>query len=283
MEIVVTGLGEAGRQDDPSAYLKSRKTRKFMGPQDELAVVAAGRALEAAGFGGKPLGPRAGLYLAVGYIPFEAEDIDGMLASSTVDGRLSLRRFTSDGYQSANPLLTFRCLSNMPAFHVSVNFDIQGPYFTTYPGPGQFYAALELAEEALEAGRVDLALVGAVAHQRNFLVEHHHARLLPPVPADRLEDAAACLVLETAEHAAGRGVAPKARLKDCSVRYLPADPFKESRAPVETVGALASSDAGNNPASLLRALGRAPAGMFRHRLETRDGSVAESLWEVCAA
>ncbi|MBI4345398.1 MAG: hypothetical protein HY553_00980 [Elusimicrobia bacterium] len=279
MELVVTGAGEAARGDDPTPFLKSRKTRKFMGLQDELAVVAAGRALESAGLGGRPLGPDVGLYLAVGYIPFEAEDIDGILGNSTVDGRFSLKRFTSDGYQSANPLLTFRCLSNMPAFHISVNFDLQGPYFTTYPGPGQFYVALELAQLALESGLAEAAVVGAVAHQRNFLVEHHHARLLPPVAASSLADGAACLVLEPAERALARGARPKARLAEVKVDYRPFDPFRESRPASET-----SLGAAELPVALCREIAKAaatPNGPLTHRLEAHDGTVAESVWELC--
>ena len=56
-----------------------------------------------------------------------------------------------EAFAALNPLLTFRCLSNMPAFHVSVNFDVQGPYFVTYPGAGQLYLALEEAVDALRA------------------------------------------------------------------------------------------------------------------------------------
>src|SRR5207253_861874 len=94
---------------------------------------------------------------------------------------------------------------NMPTFHVSVNFDVQGPYFVTYPGPGQFYLALEAACTALAEGEVDVALVGGVAHQRNYLVRYHFSRLELPVAAEDLQDAAGCLVLERAGAARARG------------------------------------------------------------------------------
>ena len=85
----------------------------------------------------------------------------------------------------------------MPAFHVSLNFDVQGPYLVTYPGPGQFYAALEEAFAALDRGAIDLALVGGVAHQRNVLVEHHFGRSIRPCRA-ALANGAAFLVIERA-------------------------------------------------------------------------------------
>src|SRR5436309_6093271 len=182
--IVGTGLGRiVDSPSDPTPYLKVRKNRKFMGVQDDLAVVATGIALENAALP-QDLGEQAGVFLAVGYIPFERSDIDQLLDGSIVNNEFSMLRMSTVGYHSLNPLLTFRCLSNMPAYHVSANFDLQGPYFVTYPGASQFYLALEEAAAALEAGRIDVALVGGVAHQYNFLVRHHFHRVDPAV--DRL-------------------------------------------------------------------------------------------------
>ena len=48
---------------------------------------------------------------------------------------------------------------------------------------------------ALEDESIDIALVGGVAHQQNFLVESHFERLEPPATADRLFDVAGLLVL----------------------------------------------------------------------------------------
>jgi len=268
-DLVVTGVGHAGPPCDSSGYLKVRKQRKFMGLQDELAVVAAGRALESAGLPG-PLGARAGLFLAVGYIPFEQSDIDLLLAGSLTDGRFSMERFSTDGYASVNPLLTFRCLSNMPAYHVSVNFDLQGPYFVTYPGAGQFYQALEEAAAAIRGGRIDVALVGGVAHQDNFLVRHHFRRLEPS--EDRRVDSAGILVLEAASRAGPR---VRGRLLRWTIDYRAVDPFEESPSPVE-IGA----DGAMGPASLPVALAQRPSGRFRHELRSRDGFVASSEWEL---
>lgn len=119
--MIVTGLGQVTGPCDVRPHLKSPKMRKFMGPQDALAVTAAARALEAAGLVDQPLGERAGLFIAVGHLPFEEEDIDRLLEGSLVDGAFSMRAFAEHGYHAVNPLITFKCLSNMPAFHASVN------------------------------------------------------------------------------------------------------------------------------------------------------------------
>src|SRR5262249_13403027 len=154
---------------------------------------------------------------------------------------------STSGYSQLNPLLTFRCLSNMPAFHISVNFDIQGPYFVTYPGAGQFYVALEQACSALRFGMIDIAIIGGVAHQQNFLVEHHFRGF--ERAAARLPDAGGCLISELAEHANQRGAGARAVLREYNVRYRAPDPFRESLNPREIGG-----DPAMGPASLPVAL-----------------------------
>lgn len=282
--ITVTGVGRVVAPDppcDPRPYLKERKVRKYMGVQDDLAVVAAGRALERAGL--EPdLGARAGLYVAVGYIPFRGEDVDPVLAASLEGGAFSMSRFAAEGYTKAHPLVTFRCLPNMPAFHVSACFGIEGPYLISYPSAGQLYAALEEACVALDDGRVDVAVVLGVACQRNFLVEHHFARGVPPVPADALADAGAALVLERP------GRAPAlATLASVELSYTPFDPRRrtpryEEWATVDGQARdLASPELG--PASLPAALADAVDAGARelgHRLSTRDGHRAASRWSI---
>jgi len=278
---VVTGLGAIRDAGDPAPFLRVRKLRKFMGRQDDLAVVAAGRALASAGLAA-PLGERCGLFLTVGYIPFEAADITRLLEASLDDGRFSMTAFAANAFGAINPLLTFRVLPNMPAFHVSLNFDLQGPYSVSYPGIGQFYGVLEEAWSALAAGAIDVALVGGVADQRNFLVEHHFSRLRPPVPAPHLATAAAFMIMERAADARQRGAAVRARLADYALTYAPADPFTEI-APHECVsrGGTCEPDLLHaGPASLALALAESPCGEVRHQARTRDGFTAESAWLI---
>ena len=314
--VVVTGLGDAVLDAGSEAvcnarsYLKTRKTRKYMGQQDHLAVVAAGRSLEAAALSGNELGERAGLYLSVGYIPFEQTDIDRLYVGSLVDGEFDPAAFSVDGFESIRPTLTFRCLPNMPAFHVSCNFDVQGPYFVTYPGVGQLYLALERALCDLQDGLVDVALVGGVAHQRNFLVTHHFSRCSHPISSDRLADAAGFVVLETEERAAARAAKPRLKLAELSIQYTPFDPFEPGATHVESVrippesrltsardhgkiGAASSLSVKKSasrvspgegelgPASLfveLNRMGDDAPGLV-HRVTTRDGIRACSKWE----
>lgn len=274
--VVVTGIGKVvgarGARLDVAGYLREPKARKYLGRQDELAVISAGQALAHAGVEGRELGERTGLYVAVGYIPFESRDIEPVLERSLVEGRFSMARFADGGYQRAHPLLAFRCLPNMPAYHVAANFGIEGPYHVAYPSGGQLYLALEQALAALRDRRVDRALVCGVAHQQNFLVEHHHRRI--GVDPARLRDAGATAMLEREGDARARGAEVRARLAHLEIRYRPFDPLAE----------VPGNDDGGvelGPASLWIALAAALGRPFTHELAGRDGVVATSRWEPC--
>ena len=287
--MIVTGCGHVILDDedapcDPTPYLKAPKLRKYMGVQDDLAVVAAARALHSAGLRNHDA-ERIGLYLVVGYIPFEQSDLDPLLAASLEDGRISMEKFSTAGFRAVNGLLTFRCLPNMPAFHISVNCNIQGPYFVTYPGPGQFYLALEEAVTALQGGSIDVAVVGGVAHQRNFLVAYHHSRLDVPIPNHQLRDAAGCLVLERRSSGLARGGNSVAKILDWQIDYeqrvfpdLPEFEFHESFS-----GFGEASAAYLGPASLPARLSlesqRRGCGIRQHRLRSRDGFICRSTWD----
>ncbi|MFZ5892509.1 MAG: beta-ketoacyl synthase N-terminal-like domain-containing protein [Myxococcota bacterium] len=288
--IVATGAHAVVREPgasaplDPLPYLRQKKTRKFMGVQDDLAVLAAGAALERAGISRAGLGERAGLFAVVGYIPFDQADIAPVLAASLDGERFSMQRFSNGGFQQAHPLLTFRCLPNMPAYHVSANFDVRGPYFVTYPGPGQLYAALEEACLALESGRIDVALLFAVAHQRNFLVEHHFERLEPPTRASELRDAGACLVLEHAERAEREQRQPLLALLNFEHGYQSHAALEGAGAEQERFVGVEAPAGALGPAALLCALASATAERgareISHRLASRDGIRAHSRWQV---
>ena len=270
--VVVTGLGHVllargERTVDPTPFLLGRKTRKFMGVQDDLAVVAAARAVLSAGLAA-PLGERSGVFFAVGFIPFEEGDMTPVLTGSVVNGVFSMRAFSEVGYRRAHPLLAFRCLPNMPAFHVSLNLGAEGPYVVAYPGAGQLYFALEQACAALETRAIDVALVGGVAHQNNLLVEHQLTRTDDPARACELRDGAGVIVLERSE---GAGARARLRLDSMSMDYRPFDPLRETPRRNESFAAEIG------PATLPIALAQ---GARAHRVETRDGLVCESSWSV---
>ncbi|MEQ1877690.1 MAG: hypothetical protein ABL958_13685, partial [Bdellovibrionia bacterium] len=121
-----------------------------------------------------------------------------------------MKPFSTDAFASLNPLLTFKCLPNMPVFHISWNLGIRGSHFITYPGAGQWARALERAMIDLRAGRTRFALVGGIGDQNNFLTRNYFERM---GKGAELHDAAAfwMLSLECAK--------PVALLRDVSISY----------------------------------------------------------------
>ena len=270
----------AGERADPTPYLAEPKTRKYMSAQDEMAVVAAARALASAGVERGSLGARTGLYLTVGHIPFEHDDIAKVVESSMDQGEFSLARFTREGWQRGRPLVAFRCLPNMPAFHVSATFGIEGPCVVLYPGVGQLYLALDAAHDALARGDIDRALVGGVTHQRNFLVEHHFERVVPSVPKERLGNAAAFLVMSRDERA-------RVRREHVELQYQPVDPRVDSVVPEELfsldsapVERTHEHGCASLPLALATAMERGGPFVLEHRVAARDGIRASSRWSA---
>ncbi|RMH04561.1 MAG: hypothetical protein D6702_02920 [Planctomycetota bacterium] len=283
--IVVTGAGSCDLASEPDAtpFLRTRKMRKLVGPWDRMAIVAAAQALEQAGLEA-PLGPTAGLYTCVGHVPLKAPIMDSLLEDSTDEqGRFRDALYAKGGYFNFNPFWTFGSLTNAPAFFVSSCFDVQGPYFVTFAETGEFYLALEEAIRSLRDGDCRLALVVGVADQDNDMVRFHFERIQRPVPAERLRSGAGVLVLETAEAAAARGAAPRARLAELAIDYTPFDPLLEEPEfdeRFEPPGPC--SDAYWGPSSLPMSLAAAAPGELRHQADTRTGIRVRSRWEVLA-
>ncbi|MGE0489222.1 MAG: beta-ketoacyl synthase N-terminal-like domain-containing protein [Vulcanimicrobiota bacterium] len=245
--ISLAGLALCQDPVDCIPWLRSRKMLKFMGKQDRLAVAAACQAAAQADLDPGAL-EQAGLYLVSGHIPFEKDDMLPLAEHSTEQGVFSMERFSSDGLDQVNPLLTFRCLPNMPIFHVSLNLGIRGPSMTSFPGLGQFYQVLEQALWALQEGQIELAIVGAVADQNNFLVDYHRQRRSHP-PG---QDVAGFLCLRK-----GPGLA---RLHEFSIAYD---------------GQVASPSPWG-PAELIHQLSQQ---QWSHRAHTPDGLTVACRWQ----
>lgn len=296
--IAVTGIGFYGMSPistpemtrleetiDLAEALTNRKMLKFMGKQDQLALKAAHLATEQAGLNSEL--KNAGIYLTVGYIPFERQYIETLALHSLNQGQFSMERFSTVALAQVSPLLTFRCLPNMPIFHVSLNLGIQGPYFVTYPGSGQLYQALAMAYQALKRDEIQTALVGAVADQNNFLVQTLLKKLYPS-QNQALADSAGFLVLEKTSQALSRSKKILARLVKHEMKYQPYNPLSETESVAFEEFRWEQTLLQNNPSIQL-----GPAALFywlhtqsskkqpghlTHALQTPDGFTANSTW-----
>ena len=67
---------------DPLPYLQVKKLRKYMGKQDDLAVVAACTAASQTDCLEQSARDRIGLYLSVGHIPFQESELSRLATAA---------------------------------------------------------------------------------------------------------------------------------------------------------------------------------------------------------
>ncbi len=212
-------------QGDPFAtarqLLKDKKLFKFLSKQDALGLSAAGQAWSQAQIEriDANYSERTGIYLCVGILPFEDGPLHTLYENSKEGDHFSMKNFSNKAFPAMNPLLTFKCLPNMPLFHISNNFQITGRYFMTYPGIPEWFEVLKRAIDDLNEGVVEYAIVGAIADQQNFLVSHHLQRINHALAA-RAIDASSVLILS-----AGQKLTSFGKIEEVSVSYRPFDPL----------------------------------------------------------
>jgi beta-ketoacyl-acyl-carrier-protein synthase II len=160
-------------------------------------------------------------------VPFTDAERVGVYFGTAIGGferaEEALQVFRSHGYARINPFAVPSALANMPAFHVTQDFGALGPNstFTTACATGT--QTVGEAALAIRTGRADVILAGGTeALIRDFALAGFAAmRALPtsfndaPEKASRPFDArregfvfsegAACLILESLEHARARG------------------------------------------------------------------------------
>lgn len=270
---------EADLIEQATPLLRTPKMRKYMGRQDLLAVVAAHQAAQEARLSPDSL-KACGLYLAAGFIPFETNDLNALIQYSDVAGEFDIRKFADVAIKEVNPLLTFRCLPNMPAFHISYNLGMHGSYFVTHPGPSQFYQALNAAVTDLRSGRIGHALVGGVVDLNNALA---HFRIQRQLQGDGKpgEDVAAFICLSQAGDQLSDA---QAWLDDMAIRYSPHDPLNGAPSGNEiweTSQQTLNTDSHDHPCDLpvhVHHWLRTTQSAASHHLTSRDGFTCHSHW-----
>ena len=212
--------------------LEDRKLRKYMSRSTELAVIAAGRALDDAGLIDDDDARRSlALFMATGPIAFDLSTISRALARATgSDGRVDLRFVGDRGLRLIHPLLPFKMLLNMPLGLVSIVFGVGGENLIVYPGTVQAGAALEAACRGIAQGRFARALVGgceqavaalplASAGRRGWLATDLDAAQPFTEAHEGLAagELGAFLVVEAGAAAASRGAAVRATISGLRV------------------------------------------------------------------
>jgi len=228
----------AGFRKDQARYV--RKNTKVMSRDTLLAVSSSGRALPSAGFAlgeaNDPVLPgvdhtRLGIVYGASYMPPEIEDfIATIQASMDENGEVSLEKWGRDGIPKMTPLWLLKFLPNMPACHMGIVWDCQGPSNSLPCNEASGMLALGEAFRHVARGTADVmlaggteskisassvmrfALLGNAAMKHNDDPQSAHR----PFDVDRdgsvAAEGAGTLVLEAAEHAAAGGRKARARV-----------------------------------------------------------------------
>ena len=107
---------------DLRPWLKRRKDRKLMARPSQLALAAAGQAIEMWNADRDSLG----LYVGVGREPGDDGESEAALVAAQVNGRLNEEAVAGRCRDLYPPLLPLKTLPNMALAHISIHLDIRG-------------------------------------------------------------------------------------------------------------------------------------------------------------
>lgn len=201
-----------------------RKGSKLMCREIEMGVAVAQLAMNDAGLTPDQRDPlRTGAIYGCDYIMTMPEEFEeGIRRCLDEAGEFSFSTWAEKGLPQVNPLWLLKYLPNMPASHVAIYNDLQGPNNSITLREASSMAALAEAYSTIQRGHADVIVVGATGSRihpfrtLNSVMQEDLAadrvdpsEMCRPFDADRdggvLGEGAGALVLETLDHAEARG------------------------------------------------------------------------------
>ena len=203
-----------------------RKGLKVMCRESQMAVAAAQRALHDAGdaLTHHPA-ERFGCVFGSDYMLTLPDDFTSSVAACrAADGDFDFQRWASDGLPLLNPLWLLKYLPNMPASHIAIYNDLQGPSNSLTVREASGHLAVGEAVVTIRRGMADIMVAGATG-SRVHPMKTVHALQTEQVALDEaggdpatwsrpfdlgrrgmvLGEGAAVLILEELESARRRG------------------------------------------------------------------------------
>ncbi len=211
------------RDFDPLKYLPEKKFLKLMSRDIQLGVASATLAMADADLEKHDVDPdRLGVIFGAGRMSSTPQELAAAVRACSTDGRFDADRWGERAAEQVTPLWLLRQLPNMPASHVSIEFDARGPNNTITSRDASAILALNEAIGCIERGAADAMIVGAcgsnihpvdIAKLSLFDSLSHRAEdpehACRPFDYDRdgtiVGEGAATFVVETYEHAVARG------------------------------------------------------------------------------
>jgi len=177
-------IGGEIRGFDPRQYLdkKQQKSLRMMARTVQLGVVAAQIAMADAAVPRENLDPlRFGIAFGAGMIATELEDISkaARISTNCQPNSVSLSTWGSSGIKEIPPLWMLKYLPNMPACHISILNDAQGPNNTITESDVASLMAMGEAIRIIQRDLADFILVGGCESKLNPLSLVRHGLFQP--------------------------------------------------------------------------------------------------------
>ncbi len=214
-----------------------RKGQKVMCRESQMAVAAAQRALQHAGIvGGQHQPTRVGCVFGSDYMLTMPDDFTTSVAHcSGGHGGFAFEKWGDEGLPRMAPLWLLLYLPNMPASHIAIYNDLQGPSNSLTMRESSGHLAIGEAVATIQRGQADVMLAGATGTRIHPMKTVHALQSCQvaigdgdpstwsrPFDADRsgmvLGEGAGGLVLEDLEHAVARGATIHAEVLGHSAR-----------------------------------------------------------------
>jgi len=211
---------------DPLQYVRHKKFLKVMSRDIQLGVAAAALSMQDARLGRRAIDPeRLGVVYGAGRISGSPEELAAAVRKCSSSGdEFEYSRFGQQSLKDISPLWLLRQLPNMPACHVSIEFDARGPNNTITSRESSALLALSEAVGVIQRGAADCMIVGACSsniHPVDITKlslfdglsrrDHDPERACRPFDFERdgpiVGEGAAAFVVEGYEHAVRRGAA----------------------------------------------------------------------------
>jgi len=218
---------------DPKPFVKPRKALKIMCQPIQFGCAAANLAFEDAGFEKQTLESvinpdRIGTLFGTETFFADPAEVARVFRSCTEDDNYQHDRWGEFAMRQIQPLWMLKYLPNMAASHISIAVDARGPSNSICQGEASGLLALIEAADLIKRGVVDVVIAGGTGSQMALTAMLYRGvaglsrRIAEPEAASRpfelnrdgtvIGEGSGVLVLESAQHAAKRGVEPIAKL-----------------------------------------------------------------------
>ncbi|HMP03079.1 MAG TPA: beta-ketoacyl-[acyl-carrier-protein] synthase family protein [Gemmatales bacterium] len=218
---------------------KDRKSLKMMARAIQLGVSASLLALKDADVDTNRIDPtRVGIDFGAALIASELEEMAAAAELSVPEPKekVDLHTWGAKGMTTMPPLWMLKYLPNMPACHISILANLQGPSNTVTEDDVAPLLAMAEAQRILQRGQADVMLTGGTDSRINILSlsrltmfsefsqrNDEPTKACRPFDAQRdgkvLGEGAGILVLEELEHAQRRGAKIYGELLGCGASF----------------------------------------------------------------